>query len=614
MNLFPYDTVRDIQKDLIADVEFAVKHKRHLIAHAPTGLGKTVSSIAPALEYALENKMKIFFLTSRHTQHKIVLDTLRDIKKKYNQSIQVTDIVGKQNMCLQEGVSNLYSSEFFEYCKKSREEGKCEFYVNTKEKNRLTVLGQHTVTQLKDTIFDVEEVKRFCQEDKLCPYEISKASIKHAHVIIADYFAIFNDTVRRSLLESNSVELDQCIVIVDEGHNLPDRIRELLSTKISTRAIERAIKEVKEVDKLNLIQPLSILSQTLFSLEPKEEEAQLRREALLDPLLTLELDQLLEECDDACELIHEKKQRSSLSAITGFLRQWQGPDIGFSRIIEKKQSAKGKEIHISYRCLDPSLISKDIIEKMHSTILMSGTLTPAPMYKDLLGFTNALVREYPSPFPVTNRLSLVVPKTTTKYQQRSETQFKDIAMHASAIANATPGNVAIFFPSYNIMQLVYRYFRDMCDKTVFLEDATMSKIEKDELIERFKKYKQIGAVLLGVAAGSYSEGIDLPGDLLNGVIVVGLPLSRPNLNQKNLIDYYDFKFNKGWDYGYTYPALNKVMQASGRCIRSETDKGVIVFLDERYAWSNYMNCFPKEWKVKVTEQYLEEINEFFHTV
>jgi len=139
----------------------------------------------------------------------------------------------------------------------------------------------------------------------------------------------------------------------------------------------------------------------------------------------------------------------------------------------------------------------------------------------------------------------------------------------------------------------------------------MSKQEKKELLEDFKKNKKDGAVLLAVAAGSYGESIDLPGDLLKAVVVVGLPLQRPDLETKELINYYDMKFSKGWDYGYLFPAFNKCLQNAGRCIRSKDDRGIIVFLDERYSWRNYARCFPQDMEIKVTERYKEIIEYFF---
>ena len=156
-----------------------------------------------------------------------------------------------------------------------------------------------------------------------------------------------------------------------------------------------------------------------------------------------------------------------------------------------------------------------------------------------------------------------------------------------------------------------KYFTSLCRKTTFLERAILTKKEKSEMLERFKEYKDTGAVLLGAATGSFGEGIDLPGELLKCVIIVGLPLQKPDLETKELISYYDLKFGKGWDYGYLFPAFNKALQNAGRCIRSRKDKGVIIFLDERYNWPNYFRCFPSDTGIKTTHLYIDRIKEFF---
>jgi len=255
------------------------------------------------------------------------------------------------------------------------------------------------------------------------------------------------------------------------------------------------------------------------------------------------------------------------------------------------------------------MLTRSISGETRSMSLMSATLHPLPMYKDILGFPDDSLQEtYESPFPKENKLTLVIPETSTKFTGRSEDMYKKIAKICADITNEIPGNSAIFFPSYDLRNQVNKYFSDLSKKTLFIEESLMNKAEKMDFLERFKKYNS--AVLLGAAAGSFSEGIDLPG-VLKCVIVVGLPLSQPDLETKELIKYYDNEFGKGWDYGYTYPALNKTIQAAGRCIRSETDRGVIVFLDERYAWDNYLKCFPKDWNPKITKLYMDRIKGFF---
>jgi DNA excision repair protein ERCC-2 len=190
---------------------------------------------------------------------------------------------------------------------------------------------------------------------------------------------------------------------------------------------------------------------------------------------------------------------------------------------------------------------------------------------------------------------------------RSERQYKEIAAVCADIANKVPGCVMLFFPSYRLRDDVAIFFAEAYEKSILYESPGMDKDEKQKLLDKFSLSK---GALMAVAAGSFGEGIDLPG-IIKGVIVVGLPLDRPDLETTELISYYDKKFGKGWEYGYILPAMTRCIQNAGRCIRSETDRGILVFLDERYAWPRYKNCFPPEWEMNITVDYEEEIARFF---
>ena len=172
----------------------------------------------------------------------------------------------------------------------------------------------------------------------------------------------------------------------------------------------------------------------------------------------------------------------------------------------------------------------------------------------------------------------------------------------------------IFYMAFIPIYILFLFALILIDYSaaIFIEKSDMDKSERIHLLEEFKKYKDVGAVLLAVISGSFSEGIDLPGDFLKCVVVVGLPLSQPDLETKSLIDYYDKKFGKGWEYGYLIPAFNKSLQSAGRCIRSEKDKGVIVFMDKRYLWQNYYKYFPLDWNIKTAKaDYVKIVDEFF---
>ena len=610
--LFPHSRIREIQDAMILEVDNVIKNKKSLIMHAPTGIGKTAGVLAPALAYAIKNNLTVFFLTNRHTQHVIAINTLKKIKEKYKLDIKAADIIGKKWMCPVSGVERLYSNEFADYCKAVREDNKCEFYANTRTKSKLTVKAKAVLSELKKlSPCHTETAREVCSKYKLCPYEISALMAKDADVIITDYYYIFSPAIRDSFFKRIQKDVSKTIIIVDEGHNLASRVRELMTERLSSFMIKRAVNEAKKFGyyeaRENLIKIKNILDSLSRELK-QDDEALIKKQEFTKKINQIaDYNDLVSDLEFIGDAIRETKKQSSIGSIARFLSAWQGPDNGFVRIIEKKP----KSIILSYRCLDPSLVTRDMINSAHSTIIMSGTLTPTPMYKDLLGFEeNTVEKLYKSPFPIKNRLNLVIPETTTKYSLRNEKQFRRIAKICADIVNEVPGNSALFFPSYSLRDSINHFFTKLCRKTTFLEIPNLKKEEKKELLEKFKSYKDSGAVLLCVASGSFGEGIDLPG-ILKCVVVIGIPLQKPDLEAKALIDYYDMKFGKGWDYGYRFPGFNKSLQSAGRCIRSSTDRGVIVFLDKRYCWPVYFKCFPIEMEIKITKDYLKEIKYFF---
>ncbi|MBT4540423.1 ATP-dependent DNA helicase [Candidatus Woesearchaeota archaeon] len=633
--LFPHEKIRNEQNKLISDIINAVKNKKSLIAHAPTGLGKTAAALSPILKYAIENDLTVFFLTSRHTQHKIAIDTLREIKEKHNVKFNVADIIGKKWMCGVPNISGLFPNEFIEYCKNMRETKKCAYFINTRggdntssksiNSNKITVKAKKIIEDLKLGIRDSEDIIEFCSKDELCPYEISIELARNAKVIISDYYYVFNPHVNEVFFKKINAELEKSIIIVDEAHNLPDRIRNLATNRLTSMMLKRAIKEAKKHGYTETLGNLVYAQDVLIQLSRKFEkmsnnsrsyykETKVTKEEFMDAInKEKNYDDILSDLISIAESIRETQKRSFIGGIARFFEYWPKDDEGFTRILKLEETKEGQIITLSFTCLDPSIITSPVIEECHSCIFMSGTLTPTFMYKDLLGVKNGIEKEYKSPFPLKNRLNLIVPKTTTKFEKRSTQQYENIGKTTADIVNKIKGNVFMFFPSYKMRDSVYLFFMNLCKKTIFLEDSKMSKEQRLEMLEKFKMYKKTGAVLLGVTSGSFGEGIDMPGDLLNGVVVVGLPLGVPDLETKELINYFDKKYQKGWDYGYLYPAFQKTLQNAGRCIRSETDKGVTVFLDERYAWSRYKNCFPDDYEMVVVEEYGDVIEKFFKT-
>ncbi|MEW5896219.1 MAG: ATP-dependent DNA helicase [Nanoarchaeota archaeon] len=618
-DLFPYKLIRAGQDKLLKDIQTALENKEVLIANAPTGLGKTASALSAAISFAIEKDKTIFFLTNRHTQHRIAVETLQLIREKNKIDLPCADIIGKRWMCSQK-VADLFGNEFNEYCKTVSEKGECEFYNRVRNKKGLSVEAKRLVEELaKKGPLHSEDVISYSRDEKMCGYEISLALAKNAQVVICDYYYLFNPFVRNAVFTKLSLEMENIILIVDEGHNLPGRITEMLSNILSSNMLRNAIMEAKKYKYGGMIIWLQELMHILaeigqFADNDLEKEKLVEKETFIAEVKKIaDYDELVEELELAADEVRKKQRKSYLGGISSFLAAWKGDnkkddEEGFTRLVSERKSKFGPVITLSRICLDPSIASKEIFARICGGMIMSGTLKPMSMYKEILGIESSAEKEYASPFPVENKLSLIIPETSTKYNLRGEAMYKRIGEKCSEIASLIPGNMAFFFPSYELRDQVGEYFSS--GKKKFWEKSEVSKEEKEAFLAEFKAEKEKGGVLLGVAGANYAEGIDLPGDLLKCVVVVGLPLARPNLKTRETIKHYDKKFAKGWEYGYIYPAISKCVQSAGRCIRSETDKGAIIFLDERFAWKNYYDCLPHEGLI-VSKDYQKLLKEFF---
>ncbi len=614
-DVFPHEKLREGQEEFVNDIELAFNEHKTLLAHAPTGLGKTASALAVAVKRAISENKKIFFLTNRHTQHKIAVDTLKEMQKKNNLLVPCVDLIGKRWMCNQP-ISGLFGNEFNEYCKTIVEKGECEFYNNVWKKRDLQVEAEVLIKELLNhgPLHNSQLVSR-SQEKRMCSYEVALALAKKAKVIIGDYYYLFNPFIRNNILKKLNVELEDCIVIVDEGHNLPKRVTEMLSCNLTTNMLKNAVMEAKKFGYHGLIswlQDLTRVVNELGNFVGNDKEKLLKKKDLVDKInLFVEYDELINQLELAADEVRKKQRKSFLGGISYFLDEWNKEDLFFTKTVSEKEGKYGTLTILSHLCLDPSVVTKEVFSRLDSAVIMSGTLEPTFMYKDILGIEKSLERSYKSPFPVENKLTLVIPETSTKYTLRGDSMYQKIAARCGEISNLIEGNVALFFPSYYLRDQVGKLIST--EKKLFWEKSSMSKEEKDLFLEQFKAEKVKGGVLLGVSGANFAEGVDFPGDLLNGVVVVGLPLAKPDLTKRETIRYYEEKFSKGWDYGYIYPAMSKIIQSAGRCIRSETDRGVVVFLDERFVWKRYFDCFPDKVGLIVTKNYTGLIKNFFDT-
>ncbi|VVB75143.1 ATP-dependent DNA helicase [uncultured archaeon] len=647
---FPHEKVRAEQNEFVKDAAEAITKGKIFLAHAPTGLGKTVSSLAPALSYALENNKKVFFLTPKISQHEIVLATARMMNEKFNLGIKAIDLVGRKQMCVDPFTSRT-GMGFYEACAKRKKDKTCKYFTNAKgytpKQKAVSMRLKRGVLQEYNNSY--LHIKEQCQHRELCPYEITLEMIKGAHLIIGDYSHLFHEDISEGILGAAQTQLEDIVLIVDEAHNLPERLRDMLETSFDVSALEKAIKEAKNVGDFEVEFLLKDIEKEMLALGKKLslDKSEARIEAHeLDFLRKIARDGIMQMEETAEKFMTKNKTENSyLMALCSFLITLLHEKQHTLYLVQRKGS-----LGIGVYPMDPSELASEVLSKVHSAILMSGTLLPLQMYSDVLGITESgerktekektqllhnqnvkeqfasakelsqtkketanprlLRKEYKSPFPKENRINLFVGGVTTKYTSRSTGQYTQIAEIIDRAVAKVPGNTIVFFPSFDVMQSVKGAMKTR--RQILKQEPEMSQDEKTKLIHNFKLLgSRFGGVLLAVSGGSIAEGIDFPGDYLSCAIIIGVPFGKMDITTQALIDFYEKEFHKGWEYAYNGPAITKAMQAAGRVIRTETDRGVIVFVDERFGEERFRQYYPKDFEMKKTNEPEKEIDKFF---
>ncbi|MEE9223787.1 MAG: ATP-dependent DNA helicase [Thermoplasmata archaeon] len=605
--LFPFEKVRGGQKDVLEDARIALREGKHLLADAPTGLGKTVVALTASLEVALDQDKLVLFLTSRQSQHKAAIDTIL-LMNKAGARVTGVDVIAKQAMC-QLPEARKFRRAFYEYCNFKVKTKSCPWHNRDRDA---------VAEMISKGTMHVHELISVCRRFGVCPHKTAMTAAGRAHVLVCDYNYIFSD-VSRQVLKSMDRDLNEIILVVDEAHNLPDRVRSHLCGDLSPRDLKRGIKESKPYDAALSKLLRSILISFLKTFKDREGEEKAERALFLDLVQKamrkvsgedLRIMDLIVHLEEVGEAVIGDGGSSTLMEIANFMKKWNEMDDGMVRI-----QTHGNDKKISYKLLDPSILSAPIFKDLHSSIIMSGTLHPVNMYRDLLGLEpeRTVSGHYPSPFPKENRSVVVTPNLTSLYAKRTESMYEAYAQNIIWIAEGLPGNIAVFFPSYAFLQKIKEGMGRWKGKDVLQEKSRMKKEEKTALLDELKVKKEgDGAILMDVLGGSLSEGIDYKNNLLHSVVVVGLPLSPPSIENQALKHYYSDKFGprKGFEYSIIHPALNKVLQAAGRCIRSEKDKAIIFLMDSRFAQERYSKCMPQGFDFEVSRDVRGNVSRF----
>jgi len=599
MDLFPYTHVGE-QALMVETIREAVSGKRSVIMESGTGTGKTVVSLTGTLEAALGTDRKIIYLTRTKSQQRQVILEAKRISKKT--PILCVGVQGRSiNNCpmmrddpeLESGTSEELSKLCSEYKKGDGINGPCSHYENI---GKVDISG--LVEELKEGHPEPEAFAEQCLKKGLCPYETLKHVVPYADVVAAPYTFFFVPFIRSLFLEWIGRPLSETVVVVDEAHNLPDYLREVMTIEYSSRAIDMAEKEAMEWNDPEMHAGLTVTDITAVLRECMHEAMKeyLTGDDGMIPVTFLQ-DELMSrlgvssnslnsiykgliECGEMIRNLKKAKKklpRSYIGSMGAFLTEWSKCDEETNICL----ILGGDNPKFEAYCLDPR-VAAEPLRYCRSSIHMSGTLAPLDDYEEEIGLDESVKRIFASPFPARNLKIIYVDDVSTKYDELNNDPevYGRLKGHIIDLIRCTERNTAVFFPSYALMdRMMADGIFDTCGRSIFVERRGMSQAELMEEVSEFRGSG--GGVLLAVTGGRVSEGLDFPDKDLEVAILVGIPYPKPTVKQEALRRYYDFRFGNGWEHSSKIPAMRKMRQSIGRLIRSETDRGAAIILDRR---------------------------------
>lgn len=584
---FPYPEQRPGQPEIVAGVERALEAGEHLLIEAPTGIGKTVAALYPALRHALTHDQRIFVVTAKNLQQEMAVEVLRLLNRE--ESFRALRLRAKARMCANDQV--LCHEE---YCNFAR-----DYYLKLQQTGVVHQLLDRYPTLLPDDVF------ANARRHEVCPFEVSLELGQRAQAVVCDYNYAFAPYVALSDFAPEA-DLSDTVLIIDEIHNLVDRGRGYYSPTLDTVTVRRAAEAAAmggapiHGELAGLCFELErLIYESVADVQPPGDPAEW---ALEQQLPEDELWRLRPRFDRAfVDYLEYRRETRTLTAddlfvdlyfdFLKFLNVVVLSDHTFSHFFERR----GDAYRFRILCKDPSRFLGGVVNRCHSVIGLSATLSPHEFYRDLLGFDPARTAPLAvhNPFPAENRQVVIDSTVATTYRERP-TYTPRIAERLAAFADAVPGNCLALFPSYRFLADVGGQLRTQ-RKRVLVQNQTDGERQRQEILETLRSAIFGDVLLLAVAGGVFAEGVDYPGEVLKAVAVVGPCLPAVTLEQQLLRNYYDERFERGFEYAFVVPGMTRVVQAAGRLIRSAEDTGVIALFDRRFLHRPYREHLPADW-------------------
>lgn len=571
---FPY---REGQRDLVVSVYRTILRKKKLFIQAPTGVGKTMATVFPAVRAVGEGLgEKIFYLTAK-TITRTVAEQAFSLLKEKGLLYKTITLTAKEKIC---------------FC----EEAECNPDACPYAKGHFD--------RVNDAVFDLithsgdwsrEVLEEQAKKHMVCPFEMSLDVSDWADAVICDYNYAFDPQahLKRFFSESGKGEY---LFLIDEAHNLVERGREMYSASLYKEDLLEVRKLVKAEDP-KLAKGLSECNQQFLELKRECEHYQILKSvshiALKLMNVLSKLEDYLEECKDA-----EKKKRvlDFYFAVRSFLNIHDIMDENYVIFSEMMEDGR---FQIKLFCVNPAVNLQNYLEQGNSTIFFSATLLPVHYYKKLLSVEKDDYAVYAhSSFPQENKFLFIGTDVSTRYTRRGESTYQRFARYIAVMAEQKKGNYMAFFPSYRFLEEVHTCFLECVDHEVdsICQVSYMDEEQREEFLEEFEQEREKSLVAFCVMGGIFSEGIDLTDDKLIGAVIAGTGLPQVCTEREILKQYFNAADMDGFDYAYLYPGMNKVLQSAGRVIRTESDRGVILLLDDRFRAMRYREVFPREWQ------------------
>ncbi|MEG0813576.1 MAG: ATP-dependent DNA helicase [Clostridium sp.] len=569
---FPY---REGQRNLTVSVYRTIARKRKLFIQAPTGIGKTLSTVFPALKAIGEGYgEKLFYLTAK-TITRGVAEEAFDILRQEGLYFRSVTITAKEKLCFLE--------------KPECNPDACPY-------------AKGHFDRVNDAVFDIvhkefgitrEVVLKYAEEFQVCPFEFCLDISGFVDGIVCDYNYVFDPDVRLQRYFGDG-EKGEYIFLVDEAHNLVPRAREMYSAVLVKEDV-LLVKNIIKSRSKTLTTQLERLNKALLEMKRECETCLILDDAVHLVLILAPLFSTFEKfMDEYKEFENREQVLDFYFAVRKFLSIYERVDEHYRIYAEFLDNG---DFCVKLLCVNPIINIKECLEQGNSTVFFSATMLPIRYYRELLSNDPEDYAVYvDSPFDRANRLLLAASDVTSRYTRRNESEYRKILHYIDELVRAKKGNYIVFFPSYQYMNQVYEQMKEEpCDFTVMAQSSHMTDGQREDFLHEFDEERDDSLVALCVMGGLFSEGIDLKEERLIGVIIVGTGLPMLCTEQEILKGYFDETEQDGFSFAYQYPGMNKVMQAAGRLIRTAQDRGVILLLDDRFLRRDYQELFPREW-------------------